>query len=162
MKKRNILIIATTAAVIGSGLAYAGNKHRNGKHDISPEHRIEHMLMKMDKHLDLSDTQEAEIKSILDRRIEVFALAKEKRNSVRQTILQMNPKSPDFDAQAQSLADEMAEALHQRALEMAAAMKEVSAVLSDQQVEKARSVLAKRIETHNRHKAHKSECHSQG
>ena len=162
MKKRNLVIAATTATVIGSGLAYAGSKHHGGKHNLSPEHRVEHMIMKMDKRLDLTDAQETEIQSILESRMGNIMSTREARREIRQNVMQLDPKSADFDAQVEALAGEMSELVRQKTMEIGEAMKEVSAVLTDEQVEKARKMIAKRIEARNKRKEHNAEWHNQG
>ena len=162
MNKRNVLIAATTAAVIGSGIAYAGSKRYGGKHEISPAHRVDHVVMKMDKRLDLTDAQETEIRTILLSGAEQFASVKDTRRKLRQAVLTLDPAAADFDSQVDSLANEIAETFRQKTVETAEIMKQVSGVLTEEQADKAKKIIARMMEHRNNRRDHKSEWHDHG
>ena len=162
MNKRNVLIAVTTAAVIGSGVAYAGSKRCGGKHDVSPGHRVDHMVMKMDKRLDLTDAQETEIRTILLSGAEQFASVKDTRRKLRQAVLTLDPAAADFDSQVDSLANEIAETFRQKTVETAEIMKQVSGVLTEEQADKAKKIIARMMEHRNNRRDHESEWHDHG
>lgn len=155
MKKRNLIIAAAVTTVIGSGIAFAGAKHCGGADGHGQghygKHKIEHIMERLDKHLDLTDQQELSLQSILEDNKMVFMDARHDKKSFRLAVMQLDPSSSEYDASIASLADEIAEQARQRTLQAADIVKQVSTVLTDEQMQKARELIEKRMKKHERH-----------
>ena len=152
MKKRNAIIAAAATAILGSGLAFAGAKsceHNKDNHrGHFSQHKMERMLSKMDKHLNLSDTQENLLQEILESNKAVFTNAKQSHQDFRSSIMNLDPTSENFDMEIEALADNAADQAKQRTLEMAAIVKEVSSVLTEEQRQQAKEMMSKRMQRH--------------
>ena len=154
MKKRNAIIAAAATAILGSGLAFAGAKsceHNGGHHKGHfSQHKMERMLgvSKMDKHLSLSDAQENALQEILESNKAVFASAEQSHREFRSNLMNLDPTSENFDMEIEALAEKAANQAKQRTLEMAAIVKEVSAVLTEEQRQQAKEMMSKRMQRH--------------
>ena len=152
MKKRNAIIAAAVTAILGSGLAFAGAKsceNNEGHHKGHfSQHKMERMLSKMDKHLDLSDTQENALQEIIETNKAFFAEARQAHQKFRLDVMNLNPTSESFDTKIEVLAEKAADQAKQRTLEIAAIVKEVSAILSEEQRQQAKDMMAKRMQKH--------------
>ncbi len=152
MKKRNAIIAAAATAILGSGLAFAGAKscEHNGEGHKShfSQHKMERMLSKMDKHLNLSDTQESALQEILESNKAVFNDARQSHRQFRNEIVNLDPTSENFDSEIEAVAEKVADQAKQRTLEIAAIVKEVSAVLTEEQRQQAKEMMAKRMQRH--------------
>ena len=156
MKKRNVIIAAAVTAVIGSGIAFAGAKHCRdagaGWHGNFGENKIEHIVDRLDSHLDLTDQQELSLRSILEENKAEFFDAHQARKSFRLEIMQLDPSSSDYDAAVASLADEFAAQVRQKTLQAAEIVKQASAVLTDEQLQKVRDLIEQRMDKYGHHK----------
>jgi Spy/CpxP family protein refolding chaperone len=156
MKKRNVIIAAAVTAVIGSGIAFAGAKQCRdagaGWHGNFGENKIEHIVDRLDSHLDLTDQQELSLRSILEENKAEFFDAHQARKSFRLEIMQLDPSSSDYDAAVASLADEFAAQVRQKTLQAAEIVKQASAVLTDEQLQKARDLIEQRMDKYGHHK----------
>ena len=134
MKKRNAIVAAAVTAIIGSGLAFAGAKNceHSGKSHKGhfSQHKMEKMLSKMDKHLDLSDTQEIALQEILESNKAVFNDVRQSHRKFRNEMVNLDPTSENFGSKIEALAERAADQAKQRTLKIAAIVKEVSAVLT--------------------------------
>jgi len=155
MKKRNIIIAAAVTAVIGSGIAFAGAKQCRdagaGWHGHFGENKIEHIVERLDSHLDLTDQQELSLQSILEGNKAEFFDAHQARKSFHLEIMQLDPSSSDYDAAVASLADEIAAQVRQKTLQVAEIIKQASAVLTDEQVQKVRDLIEQRMDKYGHH-----------
>ncbi len=160
MKKRNAIIAAAVTAILGSGLAFAGAKscEYNDGHDKGhfSQHKMERMLSKMDKHLDLSDTQENSLQEIIEANKTFFDGARQAHQKFRLDVMNLDPTSESFDTKIEVLAEKAADQAKQRTLEIAAIVKEVSAVLTEEQRQQAKEMMAKRLQ-HHQHKMDESD-----
>jgi len=154
MKKRNVIIASVTTAILGSGLAYAGAKrcheggwHHNGEYG---EHKVERIIGKLDEHLDLSDQQEAALQEILVSSKSVFGAKGQSRGEFRMKLMNLDPTASDYDATVTAMADEMADQVKQRTVEAASVIKQVAGILTDEQIQEARELIAKRMEKRER------------
>lgn len=152
MKTRNAIIAAAATAILGTSIAFAGAKScghggENHKGHFS-QHKMERILSKMDKHLNLTDAQEIELQEILESNKEVFSNSRDSHRDFRNDIVNLNPTSETFDSEIAALADKAADKAKQRTLEIANIVKEVSAVLTEEQRKQAKELMAKRMQRH--------------
>ncbi|MXZ80828.1 MAG: hypothetical protein F4Z15_05560 [Gammaproteobacteria bacterium] len=154
MTKRNILIITTAAILAGSSIVYAGSKywkHEHGHgHRLDSDHVIERIVSKMDRHLELSDQQEAEIGLILESNTDALADLRESGRSIRNRMLSLDPESESYQGEVQALANELAALVEEKTLATAGVVKEVYGILEPNQQAEAREILSKRFDRRHR------------
>ena len=114
------------------------------------EHKIEHMVEKMDRHLDLSADQETQIKEIMMSNLDSFKGLMPSRERMRSELLELDPQSPEFDSSVNRLADEAADMVREKAVQLAGMMKQVSGVLTEEQRAEAREMIQERIDHHRK------------
>jgi Spy/CpxP family protein refolding chaperone len=150
MKKRNVVIASVATAIVGSGIALAGAKscHEGGRyhHGKFGEHKLERIVEKLDRHLDLSDQQETALQEILESNKSVFGSEGRSRGGFRMKLMGLDPTASDYDATVAAMADEMAERIKQRTVEAAGVIKQVAGILTNEQIEEARELIAMRMD----------------
>ena len=150
MKKRNLIITVIITAVIGSGLVFAGarNCEYSGKahagHD--GKHKMERIIGKMDRHLDLSDAQELSLKKILEENRSMIRATRHADKSFYLNMMALGLLSDDFDESVNALAQERAEQVKQGAMGIAHVAKQVSEVLTEEQKQEAHDFIQKRMD----------------
>ena len=150
MKKRNIVIASIVTAIVGSGIAFAGSKscHEGSRyhHGKFGEHKMERIIEKLDRHLDLSDQQEVALQEILESNKLVFGFEGQSRGALRMKMLGLDPTASDYENSVAAMADEMAEQIKQRTVEAAGVIKQVAGILTDEQIAEARELITMRTE----------------
>jgi Spy/CpxP family protein refolding chaperone len=150
MNKRKIIVIAALTTVIGSGIAFAGakscGKSGDGHRGFTGPHKIEHVLEKMSKHLDLSDDQESSLREIMASSNFGEKNHRHSAKAARLELLSLDPLSVDFESKVDNLIEIRFEQLKQQILEHASLAKQISHVLTAEQVAKARTIIAKRMD----------------
>lgn len=144
MKKRNIIIFTGAAAVVLSGMVFAGSKHCDHNKDGMAKHKIERMISKMDHHLDFSDQQESQINDIVAVNSDALNHKGKSRGPIKLKILNLDPQAEDFEAQKNQLVNEISEKARLRALTMINLHQQVSEFLTPEQRIKAIEMLEKR------------------
>ena len=162
MKKRNMLLISIATVAVGTGIAFAGAKgcydgseHHKGRFG---DHRMETIVDKMDRHLDLSEQQQVMIKDILETKKPIFAKAGKSHAPLHWQILKLDPASANFDQSVDKLADEIANQVRSHAVEMADAVKQISAVLTPAQAGKAREMIENTVQHWDNHRHEKGDA----
>ncbi len=149
MKKRNVIIATATAAIIGSGIAFAGAKNcrGDGGHQFGKfgEHKIERMMSKIDEHLDLSEQQELALQEILESNKSVLRAGSGPHREFRMELMKLDPTSSNYDTAVANLADEMATQVKQRTMQVASVVKQVAGILTEEQIQDARELIAERM-----------------
>ncbi|MYB35107.1 MAG: hypothetical protein F4X92_08340 [Gammaproteobacteria bacterium] len=141
MTKRKIIIITTTAILVVSSVVYA---HWHG-HRLDSEHAIEHIVSKMDRHLELSDQQEDEIELVLESNTGELSELRESGLLIRNRILALDPESESYQEDVQALANELATLVRDKTLATADVVREVYGILEPDQQAEAREILSSRM-----------------
>ncbi|MCY3770380.1 MAG: Spy/CpxP family protein refolding chaperone [Gammaproteobacteria bacterium] len=148
MKKRNILVAAAILSVVGSGLVFAGvaNCRHSGKTHLGAHgaHKMERLIGKMDRYLDLSDAQELSLEKILEQNRSVVLNTRHADRSFYLDMMALGLSADDFDGAANELAEERTEQLKHGAVEIARFAKQVSEVLTEEQKQEALDLIQKR------------------
>ena len=148
MKKRNMIIGAVAIATVGSGVAIAGSKNCGGHFGGRgmSEHAIEHMVEKMDRRLELSNEQEVQITNILTSNMESLRDIKKTRKELGAEVMNLDPTSPQYEADVNALADQIASKVREKTLQAADVVKQVSSVLTEDQRAEAMEIIQSRME----------------
>jgi Spy/CpxP family protein refolding chaperone len=150
MKKRNVVIASVATVIVGSGIAFAGSKscHDGNRyhHGNFGDHKMERIVEKLDRHLDLSDQQEVALQEILESNKSVFKFEARSRGGFRMKMLGLDPTASDYEDSVNAMAGEMAEQIKQRTVAVAGVIKQVAGVLTDEQIEEARELITMRME----------------
>jgi Spy/CpxP family protein refolding chaperone len=152
MNKRKTLIAAAVAAVIGTSAVYAGSNycdHNKGGHGFGGGHRgpgMERMISKLDRHLDLSESQRTSIEEIVAANRDTMKQGRVDRKTLRQKTMALDPASESYDKDVAVLADEMADMAREMTLSFADIARQVSAVLTPEQREEAREMIQHRMD----------------
>ncbi len=149
MKKRNLIITVVITAMIGSGLVFAGarNCEYSGKTHAGHDgrHKMERIIGKMDRHLDLSDAQELSLKKILEENKSMIRATRHADRSFYLDMMALGLSSDNLDESVNALARERAEQVKQGAMEIAHVAKQVSEVLTEEQKQEAHDFIRKRM-----------------
>ncbi len=124
-----LFIVFTTAAVAGPF------------HD---RHRMGNPLEKMLDHIDLTDQQEAEIETIMNK----FPREKAHKRGfgmIREMAL-LDPEDPDYLEAAEAKAQKAASMMAEHIMTMAKIRQEVHAILTEQQKQELRETLERKME----------------
>ena len=153
MKKRNLIITVVITAVLGSGLVFAGTRNCEyfGKSHTGHDgkHKMERIIGKMDRHLDLSDAQELSLKKILEENRSMIQATFHAGKSFHLDMIALGLSSDDFDGSVDALAQERADQVKQEAMGIAHFAKQVSEVLTEKQKQEAHDFLQKRMHKWN-------------
>lgn len=154
MKKRNLIIAALLTTAIGAGVVYAGanscksgHGHKYGRH---MDHKIDHVVGKIDRHLDLTEVQETRIREILDSNIDLVHIGRDTRQALQEHLLGLDPLSEDYQESADELADMLARQVREKTLASARIVREIAETLDTDQIEMARQHLDRRIKRFER------------
>ncbi len=159
MKKRNLIIAALFTTVVGVGVVFAGTHsckfgygHKHGRH---MDHKIDHVIARINRHLDLTDAQEMRIREILDSNMDLVHIGRDTRQMLQEHLLGMDPLSEDYQKSADELAGMLAQQVREKTLASARIVREIAETLDAEQLEIARKHLDQRIKRfekwHNKH-----------
>ena len=155
MNKRNTVIAIITTAVIGSGVAYAGSKSCKGGswHDkgLSMDHKVEHILEKADHKLDLTAEQQDQLRAILQANQSFMEETRETRKSLKWEVMELDPGSPEYQAQVTALSEKVAEQARTMVLKSAEIVEQVATVLTEDQRKEAMRIIDKRLSNFDHH-----------
>ncbi|MEM9601487.1 MAG: Spy/CpxP family protein refolding chaperone [Pseudomonadota bacterium] len=119
------LTLLAGAAFSAYAVAGGGGHHRM----FNPDRAVE----RFSKRLDLDDTQQAEVRGIVEQAVPVMRAAREDMMAGRTALIDLDPASADYNAEVAELAETAAQ--HARAIvtQLGQARLDMSAVLSDEQ-----------------------------
>jgi len=145
MNKMKMILGASILALFGlatQGMAYDGGK-QDGMRDGDKNHgkpSIEKRVEHMQKSLNLSDVQAQKIKAIF----QAHEGGKGGKREGKHAMWNLDPSAADYDQQVNALAEQQGQRLTRSIKERAAVRKEIAAVLTPEQREKAKSMHEKR------------------
>jgi len=141
-----ILSMAAIAALIGmSTAAMAFDRERNQDKGFEGKKHGNHME-RMRQELNLSDEQAAKIKAIFKDKHEAKKDHRDERKQFHQAMMKLDPASPSYDAEVDALARQQADAMVRSIKERAQVRKEMYAILTPEQREKAREMREERMQ----------------
>jgi len=112
----------------GDGAGYWGEE-RGDRAGHYSEARGERMAEHLDRALDLTDAQKAQISALMD----AHQQARGERGAMRGAMMALDPGSPDYEAKVAELAKQQSQAMAQRMMEGAKVHAEIYAVLTPEQ-----------------------------
>lgn len=147
MKKIFISTLTALAMTVGlgAGVAVASGKEcgRYGHGDPTMQYgkgshsergiMSERMLERLDRKLELSESQQVQIKALLASRAEESDEQVDQRQKLREQSRELDLASPDYIESVTLLADAKAEAMKQRMMEHAQIKSEIYAILTPEQ-----------------------------
>lgn len=113
--------ILLAAALVLPAMSFADDNHSRHKHS---------MMKKLDKIVDLTDAQKAQIADL------PMPGKPPKPHKLLHAVVQLDPTSATYQADLETLANQAAEQAHDRVLAMAARTQDVKAVLTQEQLDK--------------------------
>lgn len=138
-------IIAGSAAMMSSA-AFAGNGWfggHGGDHHERMDHRGLKRFEKMADHLDFTDEQEAQLKTILEAA--KAELGEGGRREMMMQMMSLDPESGDYDAQVEEAAADIADKVKSKIVVMANVRKQIHALLTEEQKEELKEKMEKRM-----------------
>ncbi|MCF7821732.1 MAG: Spy/CpxP family protein refolding chaperone [Mariprofundaceae bacterium] len=127
----------TTGAMASDGNCKRGSSGFDGS-------KVEHRIDKMKERLNLTDQQAGEIRVILEAKKGMKRHGD--RREARRALMQLDPSAPDYMKQVEKLAHQQGKAMVQKIEADAQTRKQIYAILTPEQREKARSMHEKRMD----------------
>ncbi|MDT8377046.1 MAG: Spy/CpxP family protein refolding chaperone [Mariprofundaceae bacterium] len=151
MKRNSKIILSTLGilAIVGistGAMAFDGGCKRGDRHSGA---NMEQRIDKMKERLNLTDQQAKKIKGILEARKD--SKHRSDRREARRALMQLDPSAPDYMNQVEKLAHRQAKAMTQKIEADARIRKDIHAILTPEQREKARAMHEKRSERFKKH-----------
>jgi len=149
MKNRRLFLttaFVTTALVVvlsASGIAIAegsGDKHC-GKHgDRLSEQHLQKKLERMTKNLGLDENQRQQVQAVMHEHRNTMKPLMEKKKTIRKSLRNLDPVSPDYDSQLATYAGEKSELVRQITLAKGQKRKAITSILTPGQLEAKRKM----------------------
>ena len=146
---RNVILVSLLASTLGLGAAaaHAGDndsgkrghgysKHEGGKHSAKKGNRRgggKMMMKRIAKKLNLTEEQQAQIKTLRTAQKESHSTIREAQKALRTEIKALDTTSADYDTQVAALADKKADLERQTFIQRSEARQQFAAVLTDEQ-----------------------------
>ncbi len=146
-KSRVILTTVGVLAVIGittAAIACDGERER-GKHRYDGA-KVEKHVERMKEHLDLTDQQALQIRTIFEERKSARSDHRSERKAMRQAMMKLDPAASDYEQQVEQLAREQAETMVQKIKAHAETRKQIHDILTPEQQQKAEAMHQRRME----------------
>jgi len=164
MKKHVLLTLFTSALTITAISAHAGSEYcdeaKKGGHGYSQHHGGKHgerhhgkrhggqyMLKRLTKKLDLTEDQQAQLKTFRDDQKAKNDTLREQMKALRTEMHALDTQSADYDSQVAALADKKADLGRQMFIQRAATRQHLESILTDEQRTKFKALQEKH---HNR------------
>ena len=149
MKHKSKVVLTTVGvlAVISlttAAIACDGDRER-GKHRYDSSKSEKH-VERMKEHLDLTDQQALQISAIFEAKKNAKGDHRSERKAMRQAMMKLDPAASDYEQQVETLAHKQAETMVQKIKTHAQTRKQIYAILTPEQREKARSMHEKRMD----------------
>lgn len=144
LRHKIILPLAGIIALIGmstAATAYDGG-HDKGMEDSKRGNHIERMR----DQLNLTDEQADKIKAIFNAKRQEKKEHRKEHKEMREAMMNLDPSSPNYDGEVEQLAQKQANAMVREIKERAQMRKEIHAVLTPEQREKAQQMFKERME----------------
>jgi len=159
MNKIAATVLASTIAMAGIGLVYAGNDgygHYKGKHC---QHKFEgkrgeYYLQRMTDKLDLTEDQVTQIRTIKDKYHPQKQQLRNEMMKNRQSLKELMMADSLDEAGVQQLAETMGKLKTEKILLKSKMMSEINQLLTPEQLEKKRSVMQHRGCKHHGYGGH--------
>lgn len=132
-----VIGMASTAAAFDGGCE-RGHRFEGGRHG--------NVIERMKDELNLNDDQASQIRAIIRENREARKEQRQDRRAMRMAMRQLDPSSADYMQQVDKLAQQQAEAVKEKIKAHARVRKEIHAVLTPEQREKARQLRQQRME----------------
>lgn len=150
MKKRNLVIGIIVSVIVGMGVTYAGVRgcHSDQWHKYSKRmgHDTERIVSRIDRKLDLTESQETRIREILDSGTGQFYIGRDIKLTLKKHLPGLDPLSENYQKSVNELADAMARQVREKTLESAEVIRKIAEVLDKNQMDKARKYLERKME----------------
>ncbi|PJF39655.1 MAG: hypothetical protein CUN55_13850 [Phototrophicales bacterium] len=140
---KNFKILFVTVLLTWAGWVAAG-PHMPGMPFIHP-------LEKMIDHLDLDDAQEKQAQEIIER--VKHKTNRQKHFELVKSFILLDPDSSDYDLLSEDRANKAADELKRSILAVSKARKEIYDLLNDEQKEKLKKVVDKKLKRMEKHMA---------
>jgi Spy/CpxP family protein refolding chaperone len=149
MKHKSKVVLTTVGvlALIGlttAAIACDGDRER-GMHKFDGTKAEKH-LERMKDHLDLTDQQALQIKTVFEANKNAKSDHRSERKVMRQAMMKLDPAASDYEQQVETLAREQAETMVQKIKAHAQTRKQIHDILTPEQKKKAEEMHEKRME----------------
>lgn len=134
--KSNLLGISVALILAGSSITVIAGPH-------CKYHEREHGLERMIKHLDLNEAQAAKVEAILES-VENERSNKKGMPKMR-ALMTLNPDDANYFQQVEAQADATSKDMKAHILKMAKVRQEIHALLTDEQKQKMRALMEKKM-----------------
>ena len=152
MKHKSKVVLTTVGllAVIGLTTAAIACDGERGMHKFDGD-RAEKSVERMKSHLDLTDQQALQIKTIFETNKTANGDHRSERKAMRQAMMKLDPSAADYEQQVEQLAREQAETMVQKIKAHAQTRKQIHEILTPEQQQKAEAMHEKRMERSKDH-----------
>jgi len=144
---KNVILVSLLASTLGFGVAAQANdtepgkqqgqgysKHKGGKHHSQKGgKRGGNMMKRMAKKLNLTEDQQAQIKTFREAQKETQQALREEQKALRTEMKALDTTSADYDSQVAALADKKANLERKTFIQRSSARQQFSSVLTEEQ-----------------------------
>ncbi len=144
VKRKIILPLAGIFALVGMStlaMAEGGNRDKGMRDGKRGDH-----IERMRDQLNLSDEQAEKIEALFKAKREEKEEHRQEHREMHQAMMNLDPSSSTYDQQVEQLAEKQATAMVREIKERARMRKEIHAILTPEQREKAQKMFKKRME----------------
>jgi len=150
---RNTLLASAIAATLGlTAVAFAG-PHDCGER-ASPQERLEKRLDRMSHHLDLSDSQRAEVEAVMKGSITEMDALRTQMSDSKSMLRQLKPEQANFEAETARLASEQGDALASLIQLRAKTKAAIYPILTSEQRDKMQNFMDRKHRHKDRHRSY--------
>ncbi len=143
MNLKKTAIVIAGASILATGAVLADSQGRGDRHGGRGMSEAGPMMMvgRLVNRLDLDETQEQEVRNIIDAAKPEFEAIRDRGKETRKAVMALDPAAPDYSAQLNNLALEGGQIVTDTTLLAGRIRSEVHAVLTPEQAAELQSMI---------------------